>query len=34
VIATAGDSEQNHVRPDMGNLLVRGIWWPPVRGKA
>ena len=30
VIRTIDDIEQNHVRPNMGNLLVRGIWWPAI----
>ena len=28
VIQTVDEIEQNHVRPNMGNLLVRGIWFP------
>ena len=27
-ISTADEIEQNHVRPNMGNLLIRGVWFP------
>jgi hypothetical protein len=27
-INTADEIEQNHVRPNMGNLLIRGVWFP------
>ena len=27
-IRTVDEVEQNHVRPNMGNLLVRGVWFP------
>jgi hypothetical protein len=28
VIHAADEIEQNHVRPNMGNFLIRGIWYP------
>ena len=28
VIHTADEIEQGHVRPNMGNFLNRGIWYP------
>ncbi len=27
-IRSMEEVEQNHVRPNMGNFLVRGIWYP------
>lgn len=31
-INSMDDVEQNHVRPNMGNFLVRGIWFPNYSG--
>ena len=28
------DLEQDHVRPNMGSMLRRGIWYPNVTGTA
>jgi hypothetical protein len=28
VIHSADEIDQNHVRPNMGNFLIRGIWYP------
>lgn len=27
-IYAADEIEQNHVRPTMGNFLIRGVWFP------
>ncbi|HEV2503365.1 MAG TPA: hypothetical protein VGV39_09825 [Mesorhizobium sp.] len=31
-IESIEDIEQNHVRPNIGNFLRRGVWYPAVDG--